>query len=91
MGQQGRGDEPHLSRRCNGDQMEEVLRTTDPVKLSYAQHLLEEAGIEVAITDQHISAVEGSIGAFPRRIFVHADLANRARDVLKELSSDGAR
>lgn len=56
--------------------MEEVLRTNDPVKLSYAQHLLSEAGIEYFTADQHISAVEGNIGAFPRRLMVReADLA----------------
>ncbi len=56
--------------------MELVLRTNDPVKLSYAQHLLSEAGIEYFVADQHISAVEGNIGAFPRRLMVReADLA----------------
>lgn len=71
--------------------MEEVFRTTDPVKLSYAQHLLAEAGIEALVADQHISAVEGGIGAFPRRILVASDIVASARIVLKELSSDGAR
>ncbi|WP_213272612.1 DUF2007 domain-containing protein [Hyphomonas sp.] len=62
--------------------MELVLRTNDLVKLSYAQHLLSEAGIEYFVADQHISAVEGNIGAFPRRLMVReADLAN-ARLVL---------
>ncbi len=70
--------------------MEEVLRTTDPVKLSYARHLLAEAGIEPLIADQHISAIEGSIGAFPRRIMVASHDAERARTVLRELASDGA-
>ncbi|MFN3610339.1 MAG: DUF2007 domain-containing protein [Hyphomonas sp.] len=56
--------------------MEEVLRTNDPVKLSYAQHLLAEAGIEYFVADQHISAIEGNIGAFPRRLMVReAELA----------------
>ena len=56
--------------------MEEVLRTNDMVKLSYAQHLLAEAGIEYFVADQHISAVEGNIGAFPRRLMVReADMA----------------
>lgn len=62
--------------------MEEVFRTTDPVKLSYAEHLLHEAGIEHFVLDRHISAVEGNIGAFPRRIVVpEAELA-RARFAL---------
>ncbi|MEO0882503.1 MAG: DUF2007 domain-containing protein [Pseudomonadota bacterium] len=70
--------------------MEEVLRTTDPVKLSYACHLLDEEGIQYFVADQYISAVEGGIGAFPRRLTVPSELAERARWALRELSSDGA-
>ena len=84
-----RGRRSHINVRWGN--MEEVLRTTDPVKLSYAQHLLAEAGIEAMVADQHISAVEGGIGAFPRRILVASDLVSRAKAVLMELSSDGAR
>ncbi len=65
--------------------MEEVFRTNDPVKLSYVQHLLNEAGIEHFVADQHISAVEGNIGAFPRRVLVADRLASRARHVLREV------
>ncbi|MGA1344190.1 MAG: DUF2007 domain-containing protein [Hyphomonas sp.] len=55
--------------------MEEVFRTNDPVKLSYVEHLLTGAGIAFFVLDRHISAVEGNIGAFPRRILVQeADL-----------------
>jgi len=57
--------------------MEEVFRTNDPVKLSYVEHLLTCAGIGFFVLDRHISAVEGNIGAFPRRIMVQeADLVN---------------
>lgn len=62
--------------------MEEVLRTNDPVKLSYAEHLLAEAGVEHFVLDRHISAVEGNIGVFPRRIMVHEGDLARARLVL---------
>jgi len=59
--------------------MEEVFRTNDPVKLSYVEHLLAEASITCFVLDRHISAVEGNIGVFPRRVLVQeADLA-RAR------------
>jgi hypothetical protein len=50
--------------------MKEVLRTNDLVLLSYATHVLAEAGIEALVFDAHMSAVEGSIGAFPRRLMV---------------------
>jgi len=59
--------------------VEEVFRTNDPVKLSYVQHLLDEAGIDYFVADQHISAVEGNIGAFPRRVLVPEALVPRAR------------
>lgn len=59
--------------------MEEVFRTNDPVKLSYAEHLLIEAGIEYFVLDRHISAVEGNIGAFPRRILVKDGQLSQAR------------
>ncbi len=65
--------------------MEEVLRTNDPVKLSYAQHLLSEAGIEGFVADQHSSAVEGNIGAFPRRLMVKSQDKARADILLAEL------
>jgi len=65
--------------------MDEVFRTNDPVKLSYVQHLLSEAGIDHFVADQHISAVEGNIGAFPRRVLVAAENLARARFALKDV------
>lgn len=65
--------------------MEEVFRTNDLVKLSYVQHLLDDAGVEYFVADQHISAVEGNIGAFPRRVMVRDDLAIRAKFILREV------
>ncbi len=50
--------------------MREVFRTNDAVALSYAQALLRDARVECALLDAHIAAVEGSIGAFPRRLAV---------------------
>ncbi len=56
--------------------MREVLRSNDAVLIGFAQSLLREAGIGCFLADQHISVVEGSIGAFPRRLLV--DKANLA-------------
>ena len=53
-----------------GTTMREILRTNDPVVLSFASAVLSGEGIEALIADQHISALEGSIGIFPRRILV---------------------
>lgn len=65
--------------------MIEIFRTTDIVKLSFVQHLLAEAGIESFVADQHIAAVEGSIGAFPRRVMVNTSDEARARTALKDV------
>ena len=65
--------------------MEEVFRTNDLVKLSYIEHLLQEAGIRYFIADQHISAVEGNIGAFPRRVMVPEELKKQAEEALAEV------
>ncbi len=64
--------------------MKEVLRTNDLVLLSYATHVLAEAGIDAVVFDAHISAVEGSIGAFPRRLMVDDDGIMKA---LRELGN----
>ena len=53
--------------------MRELLRTTDIVLLSYVNSLLNDAGVSVFIADMHVSSVEGSIGAFPRRVLVAAE------------------
>ena len=65
--------------------MEEVFRTNDLVKLSYIEHLLQEAGIAYFVADQHMSAVEGNIGAFPRRVMVRGDVVPAAQRVLEEV------
>jgi hypothetical protein len=50
--------------------MREILRSNDLVMLGFAQTVLQRAGIDSLLADQHISMVEGSIGAFPRRLLV---------------------
>lgn len=58
--------------------MEELLRSNDPVFLSYIDALLSEAEIEFVIMDQNMSVMEGSLGVLPRRILVHKDDWRRA-------------
>jgi len=53
--------------------VKELLRTTDIVLISFVNTLLNGAGIEAVIADAYISSVEGSIGAFPRRVLVSAE------------------
>ena len=46
--------------------------------------VLREAGIGSALADQHISVIEGSIGAFPRRLLVGSDDWQAACQALTE-------
>jgi hypothetical protein len=62
--------------------MTELLRTNDLVLISYVLHLLSEAGIEALVLDEHMSSVEGSIGALPRRIMVDKEDLERSRILL---------
>lgn len=59
--------------------MEELLRSNDPVYLSFVRHLLTEEGIGFLQLDDHMSALEGSIGVLPRRILVARDDLARAK------------
>ena len=69
--------------------MRVLVRSTDPVRLSFLQALLRDAGIEPLLLDSHVSAVEGGIGAFPRRLAVRDDEAAAARAVLREAGEAG--
>lgn len=66
--------------------MKELLRTNDLVYLSFVSHVLDEEGIVHRVLDTHISSVEGSIGAFPRRVVVADEDLNRARLALGNAS-----
>lgn len=69
--------------------MKELIRSNDPVHLSWLQALLAGAGIETVILDTHTSIIEGSIGAIPRRLMVSADDHRRACAVLAD-AGEGA-
>jgi hypothetical protein len=62
----------------------ELVRSNDVVHLSWTQAMLEAEGIASVVADGHVSAVEGSIGAFPRRLLVPAEDLDRARAVLAQ-------
>jgi len=64
--------------------MKELLRTNDPVRLSFVEALLSAAGIESVVLDQHTSIIEGSIGAIQRRIMVEDRDHGRAKLLLRE-------
>jgi len=66
--------------------MTELLRSNDPVYLSFVGHVLGEADIEYLVLDTFMSAVEGSIGAIPRRIMVADEDIVKARLALGNAS-----
>ena len=62
----------------------EIVRTNDIVLIGFLQSLLENANIPVLVADAHISALEGMIGAFPRRVLVPEDHAAQARRLIRD-------
>jgi hypothetical protein len=62
--------------------MRELLRSNDPVLINFAEAVLRQAGIASLVADQHMSIVEGSIGAFPRRLLVGEADWDKAREEL---------
>ncbi|MCB1972347.1 MAG: DUF2007 domain-containing protein [Geminicoccaceae bacterium] len=66
--------------------MVELFSSNDMVRLSWARAMLEAAGIDVLLLDEHMSALEGSIGAIPRRLLVPQSDRERAKAVLEDAS-----
>lgn len=64
--------------------MVELVRTNDLVLISLIETLLSQAGVAFFIADQHMSAVEGSVGFLPRRIMVDSRERERARRLMRE-------
>lgn len=62
--------------------MKELLRSNDPVLLSYVSALLQEESIDFIVADLNMSVLEGSIGALPRRVLVESDRLAQARNIL---------
>ena len=69
-------------------EMKVLLRTNDPVKISWILALLADSEIEAMVLDTHSSIVEGSIGAIPRRIVVADEDLEAARRLLEDSGED---
>jgi hypothetical protein len=63
--------------------MEELLRTTDPTLVPYAQALLDAEDINCFVFDVNMSILEGSLGILPRRVMVLRRDLFRARAILR--------
>ncbi|PCH47332.1 MAG: hypothetical protein COC23_02125 [Hyphomicrobiales bacterium] len=64
--------------------MEELLRTNNPVTLSFTQSLLDDEDIAYFVADQHMSILDGSLGILPRRIMVETEQLYRARKIMRQ-------
>ena len=70
--------------------MQELLRTTDLVRLSWCQALLAGSDIETIVLDSHTSVLEGSINAIPRRLMVADEDYDEAIRLLGEAEGSAA-
>lgn len=68
--------------------MVELLRTNDPVLISFVQAILADARIDALVLDNHTSILEGSANAIPRRIMVVDEDLDAAMRILKEQEAE---
>lgn len=68
--------------------MQELLRSNDIVYISFARAALASAGIDSFVLDETQSAMDGSIGAIPRRVVVGDTHFEDAREILRALAQD---
>lgn len=66
--------------------MKELLRTDNPVRLSYLQNLLAQAGIDCVVLDANTGALLPS-GILPR-LMVAEESLEEARQLLKEVGEE---
>ncbi len=64
--------------------MIELLRTNDFILMSFFEALLRDAGLAPYVFDEGMNALDGNIGAFPKRLVVPEDEADQARRVISE-------
>ncbi|MEM1378249.1 MAG: DUF2007 domain-containing protein [Pseudomonadota bacterium] len=62
--------------------MEELIRTNNPVTISFVEALMRDAGIGTFVADQNMSIIEGSIGAIPKRLLVESDRYDQAKRIV---------
>jgi hypothetical protein len=68
--------------------MRAVLKSTDPVVISYAADVLSQEGIGAVVFDAHASVMDGSMGFLPRRLMVLDEDFARADALLREAVPD---
>lgn len=72
------------SAKFKGGNMFELVRTNDPVLISWLQAQFQGLDIDILVLDEHMSIMDGSISAIPRRIMVPEAYRAQAEDILAE-------
>jgi Putative prokaryotic signal transducing protein len=67
----------------------EIMRTNDLVLISVIESILTAERVAFFVADQHMAAVEGSLGFLPRRIMVDKREEGRARRLIAEAGLAG--
>jgi len=63
--------------------MKAVIKTNDPVLLSFAADVLAQEGIGHAVFDENASIMDGSLGFLPRRLMVLDEDYEKAERLLR--------
>lgn len=69
--------------------MHELIRSNDPVLLSFAESLLKDAGLRCFIADTHMSVLEGSAGFLQRRLIIDAEDREEAEEIIRDAGLGG--
>ena len=65
--------------------MEELIKTNNPVSLSFVEALLKDAGIPYQSLDHNMSTLYGNtLNSIARRVLVDAGCLERARQLLRD-------
>jgi len=68
--------------------MKELIKSNDPVLLSYIDALLNEADIFHEIADIHLGTLDGMIGVLARRVMVNEADLDAAREIIRTAIDD---
>ena len=68
--------------------MKELLRSNDLIHLSWIRSIFKEAGIQIFVMDEHMSVLEGSANAIPRRVMVSEQDYAQALRLMKSAKSE---
>lgn len=70
------------------EKLRELIRSNDLVLLSWIKSVLDEANILNFIMDEHMSILEGSANAIPRRVMVSEKEHGQALKIIQDAKSD---